>query len=54
MAASCSPPRASSTPAQVLLNEGKPEFENQTEDLIESAFVLHVMASHGSAIAFRR
>jgi hypothetical protein len=27
----------------VLLNEGKPEFEGQTEDLNESAFVLHVM-----------
>jgi hypothetical protein len=27
----------------VLINEGKPEFEGQTEDLDESAFVLHVM-----------
>jgi hypothetical protein len=27
----------------VLINEGEPEFEAQTEDLNESAFVLHVM-----------
>jgi hypothetical protein len=32
----------------VLLNEGKPEFEGQTEDLDESAFVLHVMNPDGS------
>ncbi|MGC2459471.1 MAG: hypothetical protein WA446_00620 [Steroidobacteraceae bacterium] len=32
----------------VLLNEGKPEFEGQTEDLNESAFVLHVMNPDGS------
>ena len=31
----------------VLLNEGKPEFEAQTEDLDESAFVLHVMDATG-------
>jgi hypothetical protein len=32
----------------VLLNEGKPEFEGQTEDLDESAFVLHVMNADGT------
>ena len=32
----------------VLINEGKPEFEGQTEDLDESAFVLHVMNPDGS------
>jgi hypothetical protein len=34
---------------EVLLNEGllKPQFEGQTEDLNESAFVLHVMGSAG-------
>src|ERR1700691_5631671 len=32
----------------VLLNEGEPEFEGQTEDLDESAFVLHVMNPDGS------
>jgi len=32
----------------VLVNEGKPEFEGQTEDLDESAFVLHVMNADGS------
>ncbi len=32
----------------VLLNEGKPVFEAQTEDLDESAFVLHVMNTDGS------
>lgn len=32
----------------VLLNEGKPEFEGQTEDLNESAFVLHVMNADGT------
>src|ERR1700686_1148523 len=31
----------------VLLNEGKPKFEAQTEDLDESAFVLHVMDATG-------
>jgi hypothetical protein len=31
----------------VLLNEGKPGFEAQTEDLDESAFVLHVMDPTG-------
>ena len=34
----------------VLLNEGKPEFEGQTEDLDESAFVLHVMNPDGSQL----
>jgi hypothetical protein len=34
----------------VLINEGKPEFEGQTEDLNESAFVLHVMAADGSGM----
>ncbi|HEY4974470.1 MAG TPA: hypothetical protein VII41_12725, partial [Steroidobacteraceae bacterium] len=34
----------------VLINEGKPEFEGQTEDLDESAFVLHVMAADGSGM----
>jgi len=34
----------------VLLNEGKPEFEGQTEDLDESAFVLHVMQPDGSEL----
>jgi len=34
----------------VLLNEGKPEFEGQTEDLNESAFVLHVMNPDGSGM----
>src|SRR3984885_5636983 len=34
----------------VLLNEGKPEFEGQTEDLDESAFVLHVMNPDGSGM----
>ena len=34
----------------VLLNEGKPEFEGQTEDLNESAFVLHVMGADGSGM----
>jgi Hydrazine synthase alpha subunit middle domain len=34
----------------VLLNEGKPEFEGQTEDLDESAFVLHVMNPDGSGL----
>ncbi|MGH8141229.1 MAG: hypothetical protein ACREU2_01720, partial [Steroidobacteraceae bacterium] len=34
----------------VLLNEGKPEFEAQTEDLNESAFVLHVMNADGSGM----
>src|SRR3984885_2735111 len=34
----------------VLLNEGKPEFEGQTEDLDESAFVLHVMNADGSGM----
>ncbi len=34
----------------VLLNEGKPEFEGQTEDLDESAFVLHVMNADGTGI----
>jgi hypothetical protein len=34
----------------VLLNEGKPEFEGQTEDLNESAFVLHVMNADGSGL----
>jgi Hydrazine synthase alpha subunit middle domain len=34
----------------VLLNEGKPEFEGQTEDLNESAFVLHVMSPDGSGL----
>jgi hypothetical protein len=32
----------------VLLNEGEPEFEGQTEDLDESAFVLHVMNPDGT------
>jgi hypothetical protein len=32
----------------VLLNQGEPEFEGQTEDLDESAFVLHVMNPDGS------
>jgi Hydrazine synthase alpha subunit middle domain len=32
----------------ILLNEGEPEFEGQTEDLDESAFVLHVMNPDGS------
>jgi hypothetical protein len=32
----------------VLINEGKPEFEGQTEALDESAFVLHVMNPDGS------
>ena len=34
----------------VLLNEGKPEFEGQTEDLNESAFVLHVMNPDGTGL----
>jgi hypothetical protein len=34
----------------VLLNEDKPEFEGQTEDLDESAFVLHVMNPDGSGL----
>jgi hypothetical protein len=34
----------------VLLDEGKPEFQGQTEDLNESAFVLHVMNSDGTGI----
>jgi Hydrazine synthase alpha subunit middle domain len=34
----------------VLLNEGKPEFEGQTEDLNESAFELHVMSPDGSGM----
>jgi hypothetical protein len=34
----------------VLLNEGKPEFEGQTEDLDESAFVLHVMNPDGTGL----
>jgi hypothetical protein len=34
----------------VLLNEGKPEFEGQTESLDESAFVLHVMQPDGSEL----
>jgi hypothetical protein len=34
----------------VLLNEGKPEFEGQTEDLDESAFVLHVMNPDGTGM----
>jgi hypothetical protein len=36
----------------VLLNEGKPEFEAQTEDqgVSESAFVLHVMNPDGSGL----
>jgi hypothetical protein len=34
----------------VLLNEGKPEFEPQTEALNESAFVLHVMNADGSQL----
>ncbi len=34
----------------VLLNENKPEFEGQTENLDESAFVLHVMNPDGSGI----
>src|SRR5579871_1107394 len=34
----------------VLLNEGKPEFEAQTEDQNESAFVLHVMNADGSGM----
>lgn len=34
----------------VLLNEGKPEFEAQTEDQDESAFVLHVMNADGTGI----
>jgi hypothetical protein len=32
----------------VLLNEGKPEFEEQTEDDTESSFVLHVMDADGT------
>ncbi|HEX2789921.1 MAG TPA: hypothetical protein VHN17_05790 [Steroidobacteraceae bacterium] len=32
----------------ILLNEGEPEFEGQTEDLDESAFVLHVMNPDGT------
>lgn len=34
----------------VLLNEDKPEFEAQTEDLDESAFVLHVMNPDGTGL----
>jgi hypothetical protein len=34
----------------VLLNEGKPEFEEQTEDQTESSFVLHVMNPDGSGL----
>ena len=34
----------------VLLNEDKPEFEAQTENLDESAFVLHVMNADGSGM----
>jgi hypothetical protein len=34
----------------VLINEGKPEFEAQTEDLNESAFVLHVMNADGTGM----
>jgi hypothetical protein len=34
----------------ILLNEGEPEFEGQTEDLDESAFVLHVMNPDGSGM----
>ena len=34
----------------MLLNEGKPEFEGQTEDLNESAFVLHVMNPDGTGL----
>jgi Hydrazine synthase alpha subunit middle domain len=34
----------------VLLNEGKPVFEAQTEDLDESAFELHVMNADGSGM----
>lgn len=34
----------------VLLNEDKPEFEAQTENLDESAFVLHVMNADGTGM----
>ncbi len=34
----------------VLLDEGKPQFANQTEDLGEDAFTLHVMDADGSDI----
>lgn len=34
----------------VLLNENKPEFEAQSENLDESAFVLHVMNADGTGI----
>lgn len=34
----------------VLLDEGKPQFEAQTEDRREPAFVLHVMNADGSGI----
>jgi len=34
----------------VLLDEGKPEFQGQTEDLNESAFVLHVMNADGTGL----
>ena len=34
----------------VLLNENKPEFEGQTENLNESAFVLHVMNPDGTGM----
>jgi hypothetical protein len=34
----------------ILLNEGEPEFEGQTEDLDESAFVLHVMNPDGTGM----
>ncbi|MCP5472546.1 MAG: hypothetical protein R3E75_02090 [Steroidobacteraceae bacterium] len=34
----------------VLLDEGKPQFEAQTEDRREPAFVLHVMNSDGTGI----
>jgi len=34
----------------VLLNENKQEFEGQTENLDESAFVLHVMNADGSGL----
>ena len=34
----------------ILLDEGKPQFEAQTEDRSESAFVLHVMNADGTGI----